>query len=62
MNIRNIIRDGLPSRADEFARLLFLIEHYFESEISSEEKVSEFFQLTPSQSKSIIISVLTKYN
>lgn len=54
---------GLPSRADDIQqfRLFLLISEFFENKIPSESEVSAMFQMTPSRSKSLIRSVMTKY-
>jgi len=54
---------GLPSRADEIRqhRLFYLIKRYFESRLPSEAEVSSMFQLTQSQSRSLIRSVMARF-
>jgi hypothetical protein len=55
---------SLPSRAGEIRerRLLHLIKHYFLVGLPSEAEVSSMFQLTRSQSKSLIRNVMTKFH
>ncbi|MFA9397401.1 MAG: hypothetical protein ACERKV_03930 [Clostridiaceae bacterium] len=54
----------LPTRAEEIKqyRLLHLIEYYFHDRIPTETEVSSMFQLTNSQSKSLIKNVLSKFH
>lgn len=54
---------GLPSRADEIRqhRLFYLIKRYFVRRLPSEAEVSSMFQLTQSQSKSLIRSVMARF-
>ena len=54
---------GLPSRADEIRqhRLFYLIKRYFINRLPSEAEVSSMFQLTQSQSRSLIRSVMARF-
>lgn len=54
---------GIPSRAADILeyRLFLLIENCIPNYIPSEEDVSMMFQLTPTRSRSLIRSVLTRY-
>ena len=42
-------------------RLFLLIEHVFDNEIPDEQAVCRLFQLTPTESRSLIRSVMAKY-
>jgi len=54
---------GMPSRADETKqnRLLYLILFYFQSTLPTESQISTIFQLTQSQSKTLLKNVVSKY-
>lgn len=54
---------GLPTRADEVQqeRLFFLLNHYFESRLPGENEISSIFQLTPSQSKTLLRNTKSRY-
>jgi len=54
---------GLPTRADEVQqeRLFFLLNHYYENRIPSENEISSIFQLTPSQSKTLLRNTKSRY-
>ena len=54
---------GLPSRADEIRqhRLFYLIKHYFQGRLPTEAEVSSMFQLTQSQSRGLIRSVMARF-
>lgn len=55
---------ALPTRADEIKqyRLLYLIKYYFRDRVPTETEVSYMFQLTSSQSKSLIRNVISKFH
>lgn len=61
---RMILGIELPTRADEIKqyRLLYLIKYYFRDRIPTEAEVSSMFQLTSTQSKSLIKNVLSKFH
>lgn len=58
-----LIGRGLPTRADDIRqyRLFLLINEYFENNIPTESEVAALFQITPSQSRSLIRTVMTRY-
>ena len=55
---------GLPSRADEIRqhRLFYLIKYYFKGRLPTESEVSAMFQLTQSQSRGLIRSVMARFH
>ncbi len=54
---------GLPTRADEVQqeRLYFLLNHYFIDRLPSENELSSIFQLTQSQSKTLLRNTKSRY-
>ncbi|MCZ7609664.1 MAG: hypothetical protein M5U17_05810 [Ignavibacterium sp.] len=54
---------GLPTRADEVQqeRLFFLLNYYFENRLPGENEISSIFQLTPSQSKTLLRNTKSRY-
>lgn len=58
-----LIEGGMPNRADEAkqGRLLFLIQNYFENVLPSESQISTMFQLTQSQSKTLLKNTVSRY-
>ena len=54
---------GLPTRADEVQqeRLFFLLTHYFKNRIPSENELSSIFQLTQSQSRTLLRNTKSRY-
>jgi hypothetical protein len=58
-----LLGKGLPTRADEIRqhRLLHLIKYYFLGRIPTEVEVSAMFQLTETESRSLIKSVKTRF-
>lgn len=54
---------GLPTRADEMQqeRLFFLLLHYYETKLPSENELSSIFQLTQSQSKTLLRNTKSRY-
>lgn len=58
-----LLGKGLPTRADEIKqhRLFHLIKHYFQGIIPTEADVSSMFQLTESESRSLIRNVRTRF-
>ncbi|MCH7410684.1 hypothetical protein MM239_14850 [Belliella sp. DSM 111904] len=54
---------GLPTRADEVQqeRLFFLLTHYFQNRLPSENELSSIFQLTQSQSKTLLRNTKSRY-
>lgn len=54
---------GLPTRADEIQqeRLFFLLNYFFENRLPSENEISSIFQLTPSQSKTLLKNTKSRY-
>jgi len=57
------VEKGMPSRADEVRqnRLYFLIRHYYESRIPPESEIFLVFQLTPSQSRTLLRNTRSRY-
>ena len=57
------IEKGLPTRADEIKqeRLFFLLIHYFGNRLPTENELSSIFQLTQSQSKSLLRNTKSRY-
>ncbi len=57
------VEGGMPNRADEAKqdRLLYLIQSYFSSLLPNESQVSTMFQLTPSQSKTLLRNTVSRY-
>jgi hypothetical protein len=58
-----LLRIGLPSRAVEISehRLFCLIQHYFKDHLPTEGEVASMFHLTESASRSLLHSVIAKY-
>ena len=58
-----LLGKGLPTRADEIKqhRLFHLVKHYFLGSIPTEAEVSSMFQLTESESRSLIRNVRTRF-
>ena len=54
---------GIPTRADEVMqeRLFFLLNHYYLDRIPSENEISTIFQLTPSQSRTLLRNTKSRY-
>ena len=54
---------GIPSRADEVKqeRLYFLILYYFEQKLPNENEISTIFQLTSSESKTLLKNTKSRY-
>lgn len=54
---------GIPTRAEDIhqLRLFLMISEFFENKIPSESEVSAMFQMTPTRSRSLIRTVITKY-
>lgn len=54
---------GLPTRADEVQqeRLFFLLTYYFQNKLPSEKELSPIFQLTQSQSKTLLRNTKSRY-
>lgn len=54
---------GLPTRADEVQqeRLFFLLTYYYQDKLPSENELSSIFQLTPSQSKTLLRNTKSRY-
>lgn len=54
---------GLPTRADEVQqeRLFFLLNYFFQNRLPSENEISSIFQLTPSQSKTLLRNTKSRY-
>ncbi|MFM9756497.1 hypothetical protein ACKKBH_06170 [Aeromonas dhakensis] len=58
-----LVEGGMPNRADEAKqdRLLFLIQSYFESSLPTESQISTIFQLTQSQSKTLLKNTVSRF-
>ncbi|WP_323084989.1 hypothetical protein [Providencia alcalifaciens] len=54
---------GMPNRADEIRqnRLLLLIQHYFGDNLPTESEISTIFQLTQSQSKTLLANTVSRF-
>jgi hypothetical protein len=54
---------GLPTRADEVQqeRLFFLLNYFFENRLPTENEISSIFQMTPSQSKTLLRNTKSRY-
>lgn len=54
---------GLPTRADEVQqeRLFYLLVHYYKIKLPTENEISSIFQLTPSQSKTLLKNTKSRY-
>ena len=54
---------GIPTRADEVTqeRLFFLLNHYYMDRLPSENEISTIFQLTPSQSRTLLRNTKSRY-
>jgi hypothetical protein len=61
--INMFVEKGMSSRADEIRqdRLFFLISHYYQSRIPPESEVSSIFQLTSSQSRTLLRNTRSRY-
>ncbi len=58
-----LIEGGMPNRADEAKqnRLLYLIQHYFCDRLPTEAEISTIFQLTQSQSKTLLKNTVSRF-
>lgn len=58
-----LVEGGMPSRADEAKqdRLLYLIESYFCDSLPTESQISTIFQLTQSQSKTLLKNTVSRF-
>jgi len=54
---------GLPTRADEVQqeRLFFLLVHYFENRVPFEHEISSIFQITQSQSRTLLRNTNSRF-
>src|SRR2546426_11710164 len=57
------VKGGVPSRADEGRkdRLYLLITHYYQNPLRPESEVSSIFQLTSSQSRTLLRNTRSRY-
>ncbi len=57
------VEGGMPNRADEAKqdRLLYLIQSYFGDTLPTESQISTIFQLTPSQSKTLLRNTISRF-
>lgn len=58
-----LIEGGMPGRADEAKqqRLFHLIQHYFSDRLPTEAEISTIFQLTQSQSRTLLNNTVSKF-
>jgi hypothetical protein len=54
---------GIPTRADEVQqeRLYFLLNYFYENRLPNESDISSIFQLTPSQSRTLLRNTKSRY-
>lgn len=57
------VEGGMPNRADEAKqdRLLYLIQSYFGNTLPNESQISTVFQLTQSQSKTLLKNTVSRF-
>ncbi|EML9902927.1 hypothetical protein RG393_001516 [Morganella morganii] len=58
-----LVESGMPNRADEAKqdRLRYLIQSYFEDSLPTESQISTIFQLTQSQSKTLLKNTVSRF-
>lgn len=58
-----LVEGGMPNRADEAKqdRLLYLIQSYFVENLPTESQLSTIFQLTQSQSKTLLKNTVSRF-
>ncbi|ALE98566.1 MULTISPECIES: hypothetical protein [Serratia] len=58
-----LVEGGMPNRADEAKqdRLLYLIKSYFCNNLPTESQISTIFQLTQSQSKTLLKNTVSRF-
>ena len=58
-----LVEGGMPNRADEAKqdRLLYLIQSYFQEALPTESQISTMFQLTQSQSKTLLKNTVSRF-
>ena len=61
--ISMFVEKGMPSRADEVRqdRLYFLLQNYYEDRVPPEAEVSVIFQITSSQSRTLLRNTRSRY-
>lgn len=61
--INMFVEEGMPSKADEVRqeRLRFLIENYFQDHVPTESEVAAIFQLTNSQSRTLLRNTFSRH-
>lgn len=61
--LKMIVEGGMPGRADEIKqdRLLYLIQNYFEDTLPTEMQISTIFQLTKSQSTTLLKNTVSRF-
>jgi hypothetical protein len=61
--ISMFVEKGMPTRADEVRqdRLYFLLENYYENRLPPEAEVSAIFQITSSQSRTLLRNTRSRY-
>ena len=61
--LKMIVEGGMPGRADEIKqdRLLYLIQNYFEYTLPTEMQISTIFQLTKSQSTTLLKNTVSRF-
>ncbi|WP_413484286.1 hypothetical protein [Morganella psychrotolerans] len=61
--LKMIVEGGMPGRADEMKqdRLLYLIQNYFGNTLPTEMQISTIFQLTQSQSTTLLKNTVSRF-
>jgi hypothetical protein len=61
--LKMITGNGLPTKAEEVKqeRFLFLLEYYFQGKLPNENQLSSIFQITQSQSKTLLRNTKSRY-
>lgn len=61
--LKMLVEGSMPSRADEAKqdRLLYLIQSYFGQTLPTESQISTIFQLTQSQSKTLLKNTVSRF-
>lgn len=61
--IQMLVEGGMPNRADEAKqdRLFYLILNFFEHQLPNESQISTIFQLTQSQSKTLLKNTVSRF-
>ena len=58
-----LLGKGMPTRSDEIKqhRLFHMVKHYFGNQMPTEAEISSMFQLTESESRSLLKNVRTRF-